>query len=711
MKNALFFLLMVCGALAAADGRDAAEIRRGVDRLDKPAWPAILAVWGEQAYPAVTVKSDWDVHYASVATARFGKGRAVAMGYVVQGQPSRELKTLYANAVRWAASGARNPRIGLIGDSCPLPAKKLRNARELGGCDVIWVSADRIGSDADLRTLHEFVKGGGGLVVNVLGYLYAWDHPALPFVSEYQPNRLLAPMGMAYVDNNGYEMDANGPSELEAAYAPAQLKFLVEASQGQAKLDKPQAMQAHGIVYDSSRFAPAGSKFGRDLAKAIASVGEVRITPERPLTWKEPLKRLAVLVRANEARRLPARKIKADPSAEAFPGKVPAEAPRVTQNVTFQVDFPHWASTGLYVPAGEVATVTVPKEVADKGLIAQIGCHNSPIAINDSWSRHPMLVMSWPIKSERTEIASPYGGLLYFVVPEGVRLPRQTVEVKGAVRAPRYMRGETPLYEWQTQIRHYPGPTAEIGSSRITLTVPSEVARKIENPEELMHLWDRIMDLYVDLGMRPLPLKGERVVSDQQIAYGYMYAGYPIMTFLDAADFGTSVKFLSEKGSWGHWHEIGHNQQRPEWTFEGTGEVTNNLFTLYVMEKIAGQTVKDWLAKQMPTALKHIEAGAPFEKWKQDPFLALCMYAQVQQAFGWEAFYRAFQAYRDAPEDELPKTDDEKRDQWLVRLSRACGRNLGPFFQTWGVPTSEGARRAVADLPEWMPEGMPKRSG
>ena len=56
----------------------------------------------------------------------------------------------------------------------------------------------------------------------------------------------------------------------------------------------------------------------------------------------------------------------------------------------------------------------------------------------------------------------------------------------------------------------------------------------------------------------------------------------------------------------------------------------------------------------------------------------------------------------------LPKTDDEKRDQWMVRFSRATGKNLGPFFQTWGVPTSQAARDSIQEMPGWMPADWPK---
>ena len=83
------------------------------------------------------------------------------------------------------------------------------------------------------------------------------------------------------------------------------------------------------------------------------------------------------------------------------------------------------------------------------------------------------------------------------------------------------------------------------------------------------------------------------------------------------------------------------------------------------------------------------------------------MYAQMQQAFGWDAYRQVFATYRALPNDERPKNDDEKRDQWLVRFSRTVGRNLGPFFDAWGIPTSKAARDTIADLPVWMPPNFP----
>jgi hypothetical protein len=85
------------------------------------------------------------------------------------------------------------------------------------------------------------------------------------------------------------------------------------------------------------------------------------------------------------------------------------------------------------------------------------------------------------------------------------------------------------------------------------------------------------------------------------------------------------------------------------------------------------------------------------------------MYIQMVEGFGWGAFQKVFIEYRGLSGAQLPQNDDQKRDQWLVRFSRAVGKNLGPFFQAWGVPTSDGARASIQSLPQWMPADMPTR--
>ena len=246
----------------------------------------------------------------------------------------------------------------------------------------------------------------------------------------------------------------------------------------------------------------------------------------------------------------------------------------------------------------------------------------------------------------------------------------------------------------------------------MVLTVPSEVIRDLGNPGPLMEFWAHVMDTCATLAAWPLEReRPERIVADVQISAGYMHAGYPIMTHLDAASMAVDLERLRTRGSWGHFHEIGHNHQSRDWTFSGSGEVTVNLFTLYVMHRccrVEGPGHPQLEPQRRDAKIReYLEAGASFEQWSRDPFLALNMYSQLQQAFGWEPFKQTFAWYRTLSDTQRPQTDEQKRDMWMVSFSRTIGRNLGPFFETWGVPTTQAARAEIADLPPWMPEDFP----
>jgi hypothetical protein len=177
---------------------------------------------------------------------------------------------------------------------------------------------------------------------------------------------------------------------------------------------------------------------------------------------------------------------------------------------------------------------------------------------------------------------------------------------------------------------------------------------------------------------------------------------------------GRAEEGLHNRSMWGFPHELSHNIKNPLWIFQGTIEPTSQLFAVYVMEKLCHIPVAsnpygsaEFRAAQMA---KYNLAKPDFERWKQDQFIALTTYLQLQQAFGWEAFTSVFAEYLKLPANQQPKSDDEKRDQWMVRFSRQVHRNLGPFFQAWGIPTSDSARASIADLPAWMPGELPPAS-
>ncbi len=274
------------------------------------------------------------------------------------------------------------------------------------------------------------------------------------------------------------------------------------------------------------------------------------------------------------------------------------------------------------------------------------------------------------------------------------------VEIAGAVEAPYFVLGKTR--NWKT-VRERPAPWAEFATSKVVITVPSDVIRKLDDPAALMRFWDEVMDACADLAARPHERESpERYVADVQISVGYMHAGYPIMTHLDAAPRFVDAATLRKQGDWGMFHEMGHNHQHRDWTFGGTTEVTCNLFTLYVMETVCGvERPRDNDAAQVR---RYRAGGRKFTQWKRQPFLALAMYRELRDAFGWDAYKQVFAEYRDLKPPARPKTDAEKRDQWMVRFSKTVGKNLGPFFQWWGVPVSSAARKQITNLPAWMPK-------
>jgi hypothetical protein len=374
-----------------------------------------------------------------------------------------------------------------------------------------------------------------------------------------------------------------------------------------------------------------------------------------------------------------------------------------------------WHSTGLYAAAGEVITIQVPESVVDlpkhRHPRIRIGVHRDTLWHLDRWKRWPEITLEKRIEGTETRLASPFGGLVYVTVPQ----PRQegpfTVEIEGAVPAPYFVLGETDLETWREELRHAPAPWAELESDRVILTVPSEVVRDLDDPKEVMLFWNRVLDACAELIGRPMERnRPERYVADRQISAGYMHSGYPIMTWLDVRKKYVDLESLRQ-GNWGFFHEMGHNHQHPAWTFEGTVEVTCNLFTLYIYDQVLGippRRARDVLEdpKRSSKIEKYLQDGAEFSQWQRDPFLALIMYVQLQEAFGWEAYRNVFAEYRDTPPGELPRGEQEKRDQWMVRFSREVGRNLGPFFDRWGVPVTDEAKASIEDLPVWMPDEM-----
>ena len=721
---------------ATQAGEDLDILLDGVGEIDAPGAPGTLCVYGPHAFPVVTGDTAGG-RAPVVVAARWQAGRVVALGhngyFKRAALETEDTGVLIGNALGWAAGDQEltNPRIGVVGAPQLLLWLKEagHNATEIALTPESLEAVDVVAivvwnqSKPQLEALAGFGRAGGGLVTAATGWGWAQLHPELDLVGDFSGNRLLAPIGLQWaggwfdpISPDGFTIEGS-PSAL--THAAAALDAVEAHASGSRTLSRQDRERVVDTLVRTSTCLPEDEARVASRLHALADSTEQDghwPSTQQPVGRADVVARLAASLYVHEHDRTPAESVKAHPASADFPGIIPADAPRLARSLMIDTAVPRWHSTGLYAPPGELVTVTVPAEAAAGGLYVVVGAHTDTIWRRNEWTRMPDISRSFPISASKTPVANAFGGLVYINVPVDAGLGRITVKIKGAVAAPLFVLGETDQTAWRDEIRHAPAPWAEIAGRNIIVTTDAREVRDLDDPAAVAEAWDLALDLSAELAAWPSPARSspERFVVDRQISVGYMHAGYPIMAHLDQQANLVDAEHLRSECNWGFFHEVGHNHQSDDWTFDGTVEVTVNLFTLYIREFLCGIPVTQHrygagTSRRGELMARYDFQSPDFEMWKSEPFLALVMYEQLQQEFGWDAFRQVFGTYRTLSNAERPKNDDEKRDQWLVRFSRQVGRNLGPFFQAWGVPTSTAARASVADMPVWMPPHFPPR--
>lgn len=702
---------------AIASNQDIAFLQRGVEKIGFAGSPGPICVFGDRAF-AVVAGDQKDVQVPLTAAARYGQGRVVAFGHngYVTPPTMQQADTLafFKNCIQWTANEKKTPVVGVFKNkklTSFLVEKKI-DARDtdlnLKSIDVLIVKAELVHT-RNLKAIDAFVADGGGLITAGLGWGWKQLNRGKDLRHDFAANQLLAPMGLVWADgyagktcNEGYLVKTLDDDLLNASRAFEQVVSTQKTNKpptNAKQINATLTLAIRSLPEDDTIFLPKIAQIENQRDGAIVP------SPKKPLKEQDVIGRLLVSQQMQKIQKTSPEKITAHPAAEFFPGSVPAEAKRVPKTLEIDTSVPRWHSTGLYAAPGETIIVNVDPTVAGKKLNVRIGAHKDKIWHHNKWKRCPDVTRSFAIADAKTVAANAFGGLVYIEVPKNCTLGAVKVDIGGAVEAPLYVHGKTDLKDWQT-IRNAPGPWAELATDKIIITVPSVNVRTLDDPAALMDVWDDILDACADLATisrdRQSP---ERIVPDVQISAGYMHSGYPIMTHADQYGKLVDCEHLL-KGSWGLFHELGHNHQNRDWTFGGTGEVTVNLFTTYVYETVCGTPPAKGrvpLERRTTEYEKYVAGGRDFDYWKSKPFLGLVMYLQLQEEFGWDAYKKVFAEYRALDKNERPKSDSEKRNQWMVRFSKAVGQNLGPFFDAWNVPVSDEAKKQIAHLPVWLP--------
>ena len=365
-----------------------------------------------------------------------------------------------------------------------------------------------------------------------------------------------------------------------------------------------------------------------------------------------------------------------------------------------------WIETGLYARPLEIIKIKTDGSLLKSGLGIRIGAQSDVLLrFNDEikeWKRWPEISINKSLNEKEVQIMNPFGGLIFIENPKPGS--RAEFSIEGGTEAISFNSEKHSLEDWNRMLKNSDAEWGIIGNSNIKIVTTERALKKLKDPVKLAKFWETAWKNSQELLQEKKRNYAQYIVCDTQISGGYMHSGNPIMTWMDQEEIvlGLDGKLFTE-GSWGHFHEIGHNMQRGEWTFEGTTEVTTNIFTLYNMEKmIKIAPIDNQILKEHRIKYKsYLKKGGDFEEWKKDPFIALMTYLKLQEKFGWNAYKSVFAQYNSLPDAQKPRNNQDKIDTWVRIFSKTVKMNLFPYFRKWAWPVSDKVNSELKTLPEW----------
>eukprot|EP00727_Mastigamoeba_balamuthi_P006897 m51a1_g2828 hypothetical protein (924) ;mRNA; f:213296-216621 len=682
--------------------------------------PSTLVLFSPNAVSLAVDDSGRSV--AAAATYDSGKVCFFSHGNYISKEQSKQSFGLVTNCVGWMKTGKSSLVCSLNGLDTPTQRDAAKAAgctsttsggltqSALSGVDVLFLNSEDLDDNGvhtsqNIEAVRSFVRNGGSLVVSGLGWY--WTIYRNPVLSTHPANLLLSPCGLAITDNSAnLSTGATVQQNTEFSEDRTNLWFAFDAvkTAGTGTAATTLAFVGSQLAslkkciasdLDDDRLISLYQKASSAFSAACSSL-QWGVTTENNQAKKTDQQRRSCM---DFAWGLPASVQTVDWAAESalFPGDVPG-ASQVTKTVTVPRDRTRWYSTALFVSAASDLTVKIPaSEVGN--LVLQVGCHKDVLYDSDDWSRWREIAVSVPLIAEETTVKVKFAGLLYIdVAKKGSPVD---VQFSGKLSdAPVYRAGTTTADQWNAAVSSTASPWGELEAKDVVFSLPTTALKKVKDMAPVADYWQRVMDcVYHFRAIDPVDWK-QRYVTDLQIEVGYMHSGYPIMMWLDVED--TTLMTTAETSHWGQYHEVGHNMQSPMWTFDGTVEVTNNMWSLHCERKMTGKW--EWQKDALNRAKTIAEAykkNPDFNTWKNDPWLALLMYIDIGERWGWDVFTDLFREYDALPQNQRPATDDDKRDQWLVRASKRVNHNLCQLFDTWGVPISDSARQQVASLPAY----------
>lgn len=711
----------------------------GVSALSDPVQPSYTIAYGPTA---VSVSKYVGTQNSMVSASSWGSGKVVALPdhqwlNMTSNAGQADTGRFYLNSIEWLAeSSSRDVKIVVFdsekqswlegqGYTDVVVSNWMNLNSDLANADVFipgWMGSDA--SEANLKTIADFTRSGGGLFIADYGpgYNFWWGKS----YDQAPGNLLLREAGIGFT-RYYLGSSANFPVERTMATVNAQSVFdMIENPESYAESE---VLHLQDLVFHMRYVLPPDDSFLLDVTNKMSEASlQIYATPETPVT--SPFEKMLLRQEMQSIQDLPAREVTAHRTAEALFGAIDPNATRMVDRVvTVDGNISGWVATGTYAAPGELITITVPSELVGKGYNIRINGHFDNISNRDSWSRVPFGVSrNFPIDSDTMEVANAFGGHIYIDFGGGAEggspgLGFVNVTIDGAIDAPIFTLGRTTNFGWNHSFRNHPAPYAELVSDNLAMSVPSAWIRDLEDPTALMAYWNEVVAVQDWVGgLETIRSGPERINYDVQISLGLLHSGYPTQAPVSYGSKIVDLEALMADGDWGWFQELGHEMQRSSelgwgndnpYTFPGDVEVTVNIFANAALEHMTTNPSTDgwgWSAHRgevMRRAKAAIDGSQPrnFEDKDVYPF-----YFQLADGpWGWQAYRDVLSTYvQDAMynPDRLPSDVQEEKDEWLIRWSAATGYNMTPFMvDYWGLEVSDEAIAIVDSMnfPPWTP--------
>lgn len=420
--------------------------------------------------------------------------------------------------------------------------------------------------------------------------------------------------------------------------------------------------------------------------------------------------------------------LKKHPAADAQYGAIPGTNNAVKKRIVTDPLYRNAnLTTGLYMPAGEVVSVTVknlkPGEKisvlthlqqslaykpggdefpndsyfpqTDALLIAESQQENPDYAsldikLHPQYARQnteiPVLGATFQFTENKTyQIGSIYGGQLHISCPN-TSSPVELL-ITGAVETPHFILGVTSVDYFEKYLRNAPGVLCSLDVENGQLVGPALSMRKTDDILKVAYMWHSNFVVDVSLNGRQYNY-GNILKFDRHVPAGAAVALTSTICALPDTWLNICLNFASFKryGSWGTLHEVGHMHATAfgsVWGMGGSqeGEVRNNALIVLTYAMTGnmdprvdgiehGETAHPYTSVNK---LLHIAEHDDFNEFEY--FEALSLYANLIHQLSPEKFAEMLYSY------SLEKSyASNKRADFAYRLSLVYGLDFRPLL-------------------------------